>query len=75
MRQPIHIEHPTKRIRCYVPDPPPGKAGRPHHWVCEIDGAAFDMGIVAGESGRSDAEEQRVVRKRALELAGPDTGP
>jgi hypothetical protein len=73
MPESIHIQHPTKRIRCYVPAPESGTRGRPQHWVCEIDGAAFDMGIVAG--GRDRAEEERAVRRRALELAGPDSGP
>ena len=75
MHGPIHIQHPTKRVRCYVPEPGSGSPGQPQHWVCEIDGAPFDMGIVAGAGGRSSAEEERAVRRRALELAGPDTGP
>ena len=73
MHEPIQIPHPTKRIRCYVAAPATGAQGKAQHWVCEIDGAPFDMGIVAG--GRSAAEEERAVRRRALELAGPDSGP
>lgn len=74
MREPIHIEHPTKRVRCYVSAPESGTRER-QHWVCEIDGAAFPMGIAADAPGVSRAEEERAVRKRALELAGPDSGP
>lgn len=76
MRDPIRVDHPTKKIRCFVPEPSAGgDAQAQHRWMCEIDGAAFDMGIAARPDGRGDAGEERAVRQRALELAGPDTGP
>lgn len=74
MHESIHIDHPSKRIRCYVPAPASGSQRQPQRWVCEIDGATFDMGIVA-RGDRGNAEEERAVRRRALELAGPETGP